>query len=118
MGETWVMQAIKQVRNMIRSGIKFSDIFEVATPSEVQESPERYKNFKGIYVYPGTGKAISHLEYLRVKPGKELAAAFLESRRYAALLGASTEFTKMEGVTHNAHDKRLYMAMSYINQGC
>ena len=61
--------------------------------------------------------ASSHLEYLKLKPGKELAAAFLESRRYAAMLGASTEFTKMEGVTHNARDKRLYLSMSYISKG-
>lgn len=107
----------EQVRAVIKSGIKFSDIFEVATPSEVQQSPESFHDYKGVYVYPGTGREISHLEYLKVKPGRELAAAFLESRRYAAMLGASTEFTKMEGVTHNARDKRLYMAMSYINQG-
>jgi hypothetical protein len=29
----------------------------------------------------------------------EVAAAFLESRRYASLLGATTEFEKMEGLT-------------------
>ncbi len=54
---------------------------------------------------------------MKLKPVRELAAAFLESRRYAAMLGATSEFTKMEGVTHNARDKRLYVAMSYIQQG-
>ena len=31
------------------------------------------------------------VEYLKLKPGKEKAAAFLETRRYAAMLGATTE---------------------------
>ncbi len=53
-------------------------------------------------------------ECLTVKAGQEKAAAFLESRRYAALKGATTEFTKMEGVAVNAADKKLYMAMSSI----
>lgn len=107
----------EQVRSLVKTGVSFSDIFEVATPSDVEQSPQSFHDYKAVYVYPGTGQATSHLEYLKLKPGKEMAAAFLESRRYAAMLGASTEFTKMEGVTHNAHDKRLYMAMSYISKG-
>ena len=50
-----------------------------------------------------------------MKPGKEKAAAFLETRRYAAMLGATTEFNKMEGVTLNAKDSKVYIAMSYQN---
>lgn len=53
-------------------------------------------------------------ECLAVKPGMEKAAAFLETRRYAALMGATTEFTKMEGIAVNAKDKKLYMAISAI----
>ncbi|MEJ2295995.1 MAG: hypothetical protein P8Y23_14660, partial [Candidatus Lokiarchaeota archaeon] len=36
----------------------------------------------------------------------------LESRRMAAYLGATTEFRKMEGITFNARDNKLYLAMS------
>jgi len=53
-------------------------------------------------------------ECLKLNPGQEKAAAFLETRRMAALMGATTEFTKMEGVAVNAKDKRLYMAISSI----
>lgn len=53
-------------------------------------------------------------ECIAVKTGKEQAAAFLETRRYAALMGATTEFTKMEGIAVNAKDKKLYMAISSI----
>ena len=56
-------------------------------------------------------------EYLKLKPGKEKAAAFLETRRYAALLGATTEFNKMEGVTLNAKDNKVYVAISDQSSG-
>ncbi len=56
-------------------------------------------------------------ECLAVKPDKAVAAAFLESRRMAALKGATVEFTKMEGIALNAADNRLYIAMSSIRDG-
>ncbi len=52
--------------------------------------------------------------WVRLKPGMERAAAFLETHRYAALVGASMGFTKMEGTTVNARDRIAYVAMSYI----
>jgi uncharacterized protein len=55
-------------------------------------------------------------EYIKVRPGKEKAAAFLETRRYAALQGATTEFNKMEGVTVDPQDKKVYIAMSYMEK--
>jgi len=56
-------------------------------------------------------------ECLTVKAGQEKAAAFLETRRYAAIKGATTEFNKMEGIAVNDKDKKLYMAMSYVDKG-
>ncbi|SAK52388.1 alkaline phosphatase [Caballeronia hypogeia] len=52
--------------------------------------------------------------WIRIKPGMEKAAAFLETHRYAALRGASMSFTKLEGTTVNAKDKIVYSAMSQI----
>lgn len=57
------------------------------------------------------------LEHLRLRPGKERAAAFLESRRYAAYLGATTEFNKMEGVAVDPRARIVYLAMSRIGGG-
>jgi secreted PhoX family phosphatase len=57
------------------------------------------------------------IEYLRIKKGKERVAAFLEPRRYAALIGATTEWNKMEGIAYNPEDKKLYMAISYVKNG-
>ncbi len=53
-------------------------------------------------------------QWVKFMPGMEKAAAFLETHRYAAYKGASMAFTKMEGTTLNARDKRAYSAMSYI----
>ena len=44
----------------------------------------------------------------------ELAAAFLETHRYAALKGGSMAFTKMEGTTINIKDKVAYSALANI----
>jgi uncharacterized protein len=50
-------------------------------------------------------------EWLKLKPGMEKAAAFLETHRYASLVGASMGFTKMEGTTVNLKDKIAYSAL-------
>ena len=92
----------KEVKRLIDKGTKFSDIFETAdvpTPG-----------FKAVKT-----AASKKVEYLKLKPGKEKEAAFLESRRYGALLGATSEFNKMEGITVNAQDKKAYIALSYVS---
>jgi hypothetical protein len=91
-----------EVKALITAKTKFSDIFETASSATA--------GFTKVRTYKGT-------EYLKLKSGMEKAAAFLESRRYGALLGATSEFNKMEGVTVNAKDKKVYMAISYTDSG-
>jgi secreted PhoX family phosphatase len=50
-------------------------------------------------------------EWIKLKPGMDKAAAFLETHRYAAYKGASLGFTKMEGTTVNARDRIAYSAL-------
>jgi secreted PhoX family phosphatase len=50
-------------------------------------------------------------EWIKLASGMEKAAAFLETHRYAALVGASMGFTKMEGTTVNIKDKIAYSAL-------
>jgi uncharacterized protein len=50
-------------------------------------------------------------QWVKLKPGMEKAAAFLETHRYANLKGASMCFTKLEGTTVNAKDKIAYSAL-------
>lgn len=54
------------------------------------------------------------IQWIRIKPGMEKAAAFLETHRYAALKGASMAFTKMEGTTVNIKDKIAYSALQNV----
>lgn len=68
---------------------------------------------------PGdTSYTAGHLDgkpvWLKLKPGMEKAAAFLETHRYANLVGASMAFTKMEGTTVNIKDKKAYSALANI----
>jgi len=90
-----------QIKALVDGGIKFTDIFDVSN-NDPQDS-----SFRKVQTYSGT-------EWLRLKPGQEKAAAFLETRRYAAYLGATTEFTKMEGITQNRKDKKAYVVISRI----
>jgi len=94
----------KKIAGLVDGGVKFSDIFDVSNTDPGDPS------FTKVKTYTGT-------EWLRLKPGMETAAAFLETRRYAALLGATTEFSKMEGVTHNAEDKKAYVVISRLEGG-
>ncbi|MEA1914784.1 MAG: DUF839 domain-containing protein [Campylobacterota bacterium] len=88
----------------------FNDIFEAKTQKDTNGvTPAGFKAVKVGHTYG--------VEYLKLKPGMEKVAAGLEPRRYAAYLGATTEFNKMEGVAFNKADKKLYMAMSYIKDG-
>ncbi len=90
-----------EIKALVDGGKLFSDIFDVANTDPNDNS------YKKVRTYNGT-------EWLRLKPGQEQAAAFLETRRYAAYLGATTEFTKMEGVSHNAEDRKTYVVISRI----
>jgi secreted PhoX family phosphatase len=90
-----------EIKAMVDGGIKFSDIFDVSNSDPGNAA------FKKVQTYMGT-------EWLRLKSGMEKAAAFLETRRYAAYLGATTEFTKMEGVAFNEKDKKAYVVISRV----
>ncbi|MBD3766112.1 MAG: DUF839 domain-containing protein, partial [Rhodobacterales bacterium] len=98
-----------EVRAIIDSGVTFDDIFESTTAEATPDwAAQGYKMVRAGH---------SGDEILRLKPGMEQAAAFLESRRYAGYLGATTEFNKMEGVAADPVKKNLYMAMSYNEKG-
>ncbi len=86
--------------------IKFSDIFDASSAAEDGTCAT------GTSVNTSWGQ-----ECLSVKDGMEKAAAFLETRRYAAILGATTEFRKEEGITFDAANMKLYVAMSEVAKG-
>ncbi|HEY8567627.1 PhoX family protein [Microbulbifer sp.] len=79
--------------------ITFSDIFEVDAEGCIDTATNGNK------------------ECLSLKPGMEKIASRLETRRYAALMGASTEFRKEEGITFDPAGSKLYLAMSEVGKG-
>lgn len=85
----------------LADSLKASDIVTVKTTDPVDASYTRIA-FNG------------KTEWVKFVAGQEKAAIFLETHRYAAFMGASMEFTKMEGVTLNARDKLVYVAISYL----
>lgn len=93
-----------EIEALVDAGIKFSDMFDVANDDPADPS------YTKVVTYSGT-------EWLRLKPGMDKAAAFLESRRYAALRGATTEFAKMEYIAFNGHDRKFYVTISRVEKG-
>jgi secreted PhoX family phosphatase len=51
-----------------------------------------------------------------LQPGREKAAAFLETRRYAALMGATTEFNRHEGIDFNPVSKVMYISATAVQR--
>jgi secreted PhoX family phosphatase len=86
-----------EIRSLAAS-IKATDVMDLKTSDPQDASYTRVA-------------ANGRTEWLKLKPGMEKAAAFLETHRYAALVGASMGFTKMEGTTVNLKDKIAYSAL-------
>ena len=84
-----------------------ADSLTAADIMDVRKTDPGDDSFTRIY-YNGA------LNWIKIVPGMEKAAAFLETQRYAAYAGGSMGFTKWEGTTVNATDKVAYVAMSYI----
>jgi secreted PhoX family phosphatase len=90
-----------EIETLVRGGIQASDIMESLTTDPADSSYTQIViNKKKLWV--------------KVKTGMEKAAAFLETHRYAAMMGGSLSFTKMEGTTVNLKDKKAYSAISAI----
>ncbi|OYY31423.1 MAG: hypothetical protein B7X69_06525 [Sulfurovum sp. 39-42-12] len=88
-------------------GLKFSDIFDTDVAPSAGTCNDGFTSIN---------TSAGH-ECLKVVSGQEKAAAFLEPRRYAAMLGATTEFNKEEGITFSKDHNRLFVAMSVVDKG-
>ena len=96
-----------QVKPLLDAKLKFNDIFETADPAADYSCPEGFTSIN----------ASAGQECLKLKPGMELAASRLETRRYAAMLGATTELRKEEGIALDTKAKRLFVSMSEVQYG-
>ncbi|MDP4029059.1 MAG: DUF839 domain-containing protein [Gallionella sp.] len=100
-----------EIKTAVAAGVTFNDLFTT--------SPTVAVGFTQIKA----GHEIATNEYLQLKAGNfagipiTTLAAFLETRRYAALMGATTEFEKYEGVAYNARNNKAYAAMTRMTKG-
>ena len=97
----------KTIQNAIESGTSFSDIFTIGKGDKEGNCEE---GFTSINTTDGH-------ECLQLKEGMETIASRVETRRYAAMKGATTEFRKEEGISFDPANSTLYVAMSEIAKG-
>lgn len=112
-----------ELDKLATTGLKFSDMFEIAKPTEGEKGPTCPAGFKAtntpndLYMHTDSKNATYLIECLKVKKGMETAAAFFESRRYASMSGASTEFEKKEGITYGSRFNQLYFTTARVGKG-
>ena len=97
----------KKIQDTIERGITFSDVFNSGKASKDGSCEE---GFTSINTTDGH-------ECLQLKDGMETIASRVETRRYAAMMGATTEFRKEEGITFDPQSSTLYVGMSEIAKG-
>jgi hypothetical protein len=98
----------KEIRAIVGQRIRFTDIFNVGQFDQTTNTcPEGFTSVN-------TGE--SGPECLQVRVGMEVVASRLETRRYAAMLGATTEFSALAGIAYDP-DGSLYMAANQVNKG-
>lgn len=95
------------IDKFVNAPTTFDQLFDTAKPNEDGSCPTGFKSINAEFNH----------ECLALRPGMEVAASRLETGRYAALVGATTEFLKLEGVTFDPDTKRLYLAVSSIGRG-
>lgn len=96
-----------QIKSYLNAKITFNDIFESVDPAEDFSCAEGFTSIN----------TSSGQECLKVKEGMEVAASRMETRRYAAMMGATTELRKEEGIAFDIVGKRLFIAMSEVERG-
>ena len=104
------------------SGVRRRSLLQPKSWELAHAAPEAEET--GIYMtvtcpegFTSVNTGDSGLECLKLKEGMEVAASRLETRRYGGMLGATTEFSKMEGFTYDPPSGKGYLAMSEIRRG-
>lgn len=82
--------------------IKFSDMIDFVPTSKTCQGTLKFVNVK------------STVECIGIRSGMEKWAAFFETRRYAALQGASIELSNAKGLAFDPDNSRLLMSFNRI----
>ncbi len=110
---TWVYLGAgsdQGIVGLLEEGVGFSDLFALIDADQLEDTEESYT--------PVRLARDEKVEYLRAREGMgETAAPFLETRRYAALQGATVEFSRLTGLALDPENKRLYLASAEVDDG-
>lgn len=97
-----------EVRSSVATMPKFSNFFDAVDANEDNSCPTGFTSIN----------TSAYHECLKLKEGvDEKVLSRVETRRYAAFKGATTEFRKEEGITFDPVNNKLYVAMSAIERG-
>lgn len=96
-----------EIETALKEKVTFSDIFESSEPLVDNTCTAGYTSINTTRGH----------ECLSVISGQEVLASRLETRRYAAMMGATTEFRKEEGITYDPNSNSLFIAMSEVARG-
>lgn len=103
-----------EVQAYLDNNITFNDIFSKVMPNSDNQCPDGFNSINVGHRFDQYGR---YQRCLKLNAGMEKAAMALETRRYAAMLGATTEFRKGEGLAFNPEAKQLYLSISEIAKG-
>lgn len=97
-----------QVEEALARPVRFDELFEHQPLTDGGACPAGLRPYRGPQ---------SVDQCLAVKPGQELLASRLETRRFAALAGATAELQKSEGLALDPEQRRLYLATTRVSEG-
>lgn len=107
---TWIdlgHATFDEIKQAIDDKVVFSDIFDAVDPNADNTCASGYTSINTTWGH----------ECLAVREGMDTIASRLEARRYAAIKGATTELRKEEGITFDADNMNLFVAMSEVGKG-
>ncbi|WP_143869806.1 PhoX family protein [Catenovulum sediminis] len=105
-----------EIRAEVAKKPHLTDIFDFVDPDENDQCADGYKSIS-TSAYHECIKLKDINQDSVIDEKDEKIASRLETRRFSAYMGATTEFRKEEGITYNAKDKKLYLAMSEVARG-
>ncbi len=115
-----------EVRTIVAAKKSFSDVFNTETINADGTCPtpgtglDASNGFKSVNTAGGVKECLQLKDITGdslINDADIAIAARMESRRMAAMLGATSEFDKKEGITFDNRGKNLYIAMSQIRYG-
>lgn len=130
-GVSWInlgSASDSEIKTLIDSGATFADLFDAALPT-LDAASGKYScaaDYTGVSHGHEKQAGNTYNECLKLKTSNskswsaatiEKAASRLETRRYAAYKGATTELNKEEGITFNPDTRKLYVAISDLTNG-